>query len=94
MQIQQYIQIPSGLFGFHNIATTVERTSSGRDVYLLHGELLQFTKDLLAYGSTNKEVAELTGLGKNTVKEIDLQRQTRILGHRQGQPSESLPADG
>lgn len=37
-------------------------------------ELLQFTRDLLAYGFTNKEVSELTGLGKNTVKEIDLQR--------------------
>ena len=145
MQVQQYIQIPSSLFGFQNTATTVERTRSGRDVYLLYGdiqrpeeppycpccgcpmhkhgirqvtlrhlcfgayltavrfiryryrcpkcshtemedilfkadghnitgELLQFTKDLLAYGFTNKEVAELTGLGKNTVKEIDLQR--------------------
>ena len=31
-------------------------------------------RDLLAYGFTNKEVSELTGLGKNTVKEIDLQR--------------------
>ena len=35
---------------------------------------MQFTRDLLAYGFTNKEVSELTGLGKNTVKEIDLQR--------------------
>ncbi len=145
MQVQQYIRIPSSLFGFQNTATAVERARSGRDVYLLHGdlhrpeehplcpccgclmhkhgsrevtlrhlcfgphltavrferhryrcpkcshtemenilfkadghnitcELLQFTKDLLAYGFTNKEVAELTGLGKNTVKEIDLQR--------------------
>jgi len=37
-------------------------------------ELLNYTKDLLAYGFTNKEVAHLTGLGKNTVKDIDLQR--------------------
>jgi len=37
-------------------------------------ELYQYAKDLLAYGFTNKEVAELTGLGKNTVKDIDLQR--------------------
>lgn len=145
MQLQQYIQIPSSLYGFQNTATTIERARSGRDVYLLHGdlqrpeeaplcpccgspmhkhgnrevtlrhlcighhltavrferlrfrcpkcshtemedvlfkaeghnitgELLQYTKDLLAYGFTNKEVAELTGLGKNTVKEIDLQR--------------------
>ena len=37
-------------------------------------ELYQYTRDLLAYGFTNKEIAELTGLGKNTVKDIDLQR--------------------
>lgn len=38
-------------------------------------ELYQYTKDLLAAGTyTNKEVSELTGLGKNTVKEIDLKR--------------------
>lgn len=37
-------------------------------------DLLQFTRDLLAYGFTDKEVSELTVLGKNTVKEIDLQR--------------------
>lgn len=36
--------------------------------------LYQYTHDLLAHGFTNKEVAELVGLGKNTVKEIDLQR--------------------
>jgi transposase len=37
-------------------------------------ELLNYTRDLLAYGFTNKQVAYLTGLGKNTVKDIDLQR--------------------
>ena len=37
-------------------------------------ELLTFTRDLLAYGFTNKEVAYITGLGKNTVKDIDLER--------------------
>jgi transposase len=37
-------------------------------------ELHQYAKDLLAYGLTNKEVAYITGLGKNTVKDIDLQR--------------------
>ncbi|MFA5603182.1 MAG: ISL3 family transposase [Bacilli bacterium] len=37
-------------------------------------ELLNYTKDLLAYGLTNKLVAHLTGLGKNTVKNIDMQR--------------------
>lgn len=140
----QYIHLPSGLTGFRSSMTTIEMAQSGREVYLLHGELergevpfcpacgqkmhihgsritmlrhlcfgsrlsavsfekrryrcpccghtemesvpfkanghnitrelLQFTRDLLAYGFTNKEVSELTGLGKNTVKEIDLQR--------------------
>lgn len=38
-------------------------------------ELYQYTCDLLATGNyTNKEVAEITGLGKNTVKDIDKQR--------------------
>jgi transposase len=37
-------------------------------------ELYRYTRDLLAFGFTNKEVSELTGLGKNTVKDIDLKR--------------------
>ena len=38
-------------------------------------ELYQYTRDLLALGTyTLKQVAEITGLGKNTVKEIDLHR--------------------
>jgi hypothetical protein len=37
-------------------------------------ELLNYTKDLLAYGFTNKQVACLTGLGRNTVKDIELKR--------------------
>lgn len=38
-------------------------------------QLYQYTRDLLASGNyTNKEVAELTGLGKNTVKDIDEER--------------------
>src|SRR5690554_6826445 len=140
-----YITLPSGLVGFHNCKTEIVVTLSGRDLYLLHGELkreeencycphcgtkmhihdtfesnlrhlcfghtlssikfskiryfcpscrytqmeevpfqaqghritcelLNYTKDLLAYGLTNKLVAHLTGLGKNTVKNIDLQR--------------------
>ena len=40
----------------------------------ISSELLNYTRDLLAYGFTNKEVAYITGLGKNTVKDIDLQR--------------------
>ncbi|MEG1717010.1 MAG: hypothetical protein RR275_09405 [Lachnospiraceae bacterium] len=43
-------------------------------------ELYQYTRDLLATGNyTNKEVAELTGLGKNTVKNIDKQRLKEVL---------------
>lgn len=37
-------------------------------------ELESYAKDLLAYGFTNKEVAEITGLNKNIVKDIDLVR--------------------
>ncbi len=38
-------------------------------------ELYEYTRCLLSYGTyTNKEVAEITGLGENTVKDIDLQR--------------------
>jgi transposase len=40
----------------------------------ISSELLNYTRDLLAYGFTNKQVAYLTGLGKNTVKDIDLKR--------------------
>lgn len=141
----RHIILPSGLDGFRNITTTIERARSGRSVYLLHGEiecgnsdtlcprcgcrmhihgsyettlrhlcfgphlsavsfekhryrcpccertemqdipfkavghnitreLHQYAKELLAYGFTNKAVSELTGLGKNTVKDIDLLR--------------------
>lgn len=37
-------------------------------------QLLNYVKDLLSNGLTNKLVAELSGLGENTVKAIDLQR--------------------
>ncbi len=38
-------------------------------------ELYEYTRCLLSYGTyTNKEVAEITGLGENTVKDIDLER--------------------
>ena len=40
----------------------------------ISNQLLNYTKDLLALGFTNKEVTFITGLGKNTVKEIDLER--------------------
>ena len=143
--IQERLLLPSGLFGFHNTTTTVEQTKSGRDLFVLYGELSarpadsvcpkcgrrmhihgsyptclrhlnfggklscvcfeksryycpacrhsqmqgipfkaenhnitreleQYARDLLAYGLTNKAVAEITGLGKNVVKEIDMKR--------------------
>jgi len=37
-------------------------------------ELETYTKELLQKGLTNKMVAEITGLNKNTVKEIDMRR--------------------
>ena len=140
-----YIMLPSRLVGFANDNTEIVKTTTDREMYLLHGhllnsseqcccpecgksmhihnhcevnlrhlcfghrhsclrfsklryycpgcghshmqdvpfqaeghritcELLNYTRDLLAYGFTNKQVAYITGLGKNTVKEIDLQR--------------------
>ena len=45
------------------------------DNHRITNELLIYTKDLLSCGKyTLKQVAEITGLGKNTVKDIDLQR--------------------
>lgn len=45
------------------------------DGHFITHELYQYTRDLLAQGTyTLKQVAEITGLGKNTVKHIDLQR--------------------
>jgi transposase len=45
------------------------------DRHRITEELYQYTRDLLALGTyTNKQVAEITGLGKNTVKDIDRQR--------------------
>lgn len=43
--------------------------------HMITEELYQYTCDLLAAGVyTNKEVADITGLGKNTVKSIDKER--------------------
>jgi transposase len=43
--------------------------------HMITEELYQYARDLLASGVyTNKEVADLTGLGKNTVKDIDKER--------------------
>ena len=43
--------------------------------HLITDALYQYTRDLLAIGTyTLKQVAEITGLGKNVVKDIDLER--------------------
>lgn len=41
-------------------------------------ELENYATDLLAAGYTNKEVSEITGLGKNVVKDIDLKRLKKL----------------
>lgn len=52
--------------------------------HLITDALYQYTRDLLAIGTyTLKQVAEITGLGKNVVKDIDLEglrRSTRLMG--------------
>ena len=56
-------------------ATKSQYISFKADGHLITKILHQYTCDLLASGTyTNKEVAELTGLGKNVVKEIDKER--------------------
>ena len=59
----------------HCNATRQQFISFKADNHLITRELLSYTEDLLATGSyTNKEVAEITGLGRNTVKDIDKAR--------------------
>ena len=56
-------------------ATKMQHISFKADGHLITEELLNYTRDLLASGHyTVKEVAGITGLGKNTVKDIDKQR--------------------
>ena len=53
------------------------------DGHQISVELYQYTRDLLALGTyTLKQVAEITGLGKNTVKALDLKRLKEPLYHR------------
>ena len=70
------------------------------DGHQISVELYQYTRDLLALGTyTLKQVAEITGLGKNTVKDIDLVRLkelytvdgTRLI--RPEQPAKMLAID-
>jgi hypothetical protein len=55
--------------------TRIQQVPFQADGHRITAELLQYTRDLLAIGTyTLKQVAEITGLGKNTVKAIDLKR--------------------
>lgn len=52
--------------------TKSQHISFKADGHRITEDLLRYTCDLLASGTyTNKEVSEITGIGKNTVKEID-----------------------
>ncbi len=56
-------------------ATKSQHISFKADGHRITEQLLQYTRDLLACGTyTNKQVSEITGLGKNTVKAIDKKR--------------------
>ena len=56
-------------------ATKSQFISFKADGHLITEALHQYTCDLLASGTyTNKQVAEITGLGENTVKQIDKKR--------------------
>lgn len=56
-------------------ATKMQFISFKANGHMITEELHQYTLDLLALSTYNiKEVAELTGLGKNTVKDIDNKR--------------------
>ena len=56
-------------------ATKSQYISFKADGHLITDALFNYTCDLLASGTyTNKEVAEITGLNKNVVKEIDKKR--------------------
>lgn len=55
--------------------TKQQRTPFKAPKHRITEELYQYTRDLLAIGTyTNKQVAEITGLGRNTVKDIDKTR--------------------
>ena len=55
--------------------TKVQQVPFQAQGHRITAELLQYTRDLLAIGTYNlKQVAEITGLGKNIVKAIDKKR--------------------
>lgn len=56
-------------------ATKSQHIAFKADHHRITEDLYQYARDLLATGTyTNKQVCEITGLGKNTVKAIDLKR--------------------
>lgn len=65
--------------------TRMQHISFKAPGHMITEELYQYTHDLLASGTyTNKEVAELTGLGKNTVKDIDKKRLQELYTSSEG----------
>ncbi len=59
----------------HCHKTVMQNVPFKNENHRMTNELYQYTRDLLATGHyTNTEVAELTGLNRNLVKEIDLER--------------------
>lgn len=59
----------------HCGATKGQHISFKADRHRMTEQLYQYTRDLLALNTfTNKQVSTITGLGKNVVKQIDLQR--------------------
>lgn len=59
----------------HCGATKGQYISFKADRHRMTEQLYQYTRDLLALNTfTNKQVSTITGLGKNVVKQIDLQR--------------------
>ncbi len=82
-----YSMLPSSLVGFTNDYTKIVTTTAGKAALLVHGNLevtfqarghriterlYNFVRDLLSWGLTLKIVSKITGLCKNTVKQIDL----------------------
>lgn len=57
--------------------TVMENVPFRAEHHRITVDLEKYTEDLLAYGYTNKEVSELTGLAPRTVKDIDLARLRR-----------------
>lgn len=62
------------LFCEHCHTSKMQTISFKAENHRITTQLHQYATDLLALGYTNKEVAYITGLCKNTVKEIDMKR--------------------